>query len=108
MTKMRHYLTQSLKGRDHLNQLILDGRIVLKWFLKIWWVHRGWFLVTTVMDLGFYKRRGMLWIVERLSASQGRFWSTEINYFSKIGILTLIFVENVHSILYGYCAEIHI
>jgi hypothetical protein len=34
VAKTRSYLTQSLKGRDHLNELIVDGRIILKWFLK--------------------------------------------------------------------------
>jgi hypothetical protein len=56
----------NLKGRDHLEDLSVDGKIILEWIREIGWEGVDWMhlaqdkdqwraLVKTVMNVGFIK-----------------------------------------------------
>jgi hypothetical protein len=40
---------ENLKGRNHLGDLVVDGRIILKWIIKKWgmkiWTRFIWFIL---------------------------------------------------------------
>jgi hypothetical protein len=47
-------LVQKLKGRDHLEDLGIGGKIILEWILgKVWSEFVWWALINTVMKLRF-------------------------------------------------------
>jgi hypothetical protein len=65
-----------LKGRGHLEDLGLDGRVVITWNFKK--VGTEWALVKTVMKLGFHKMKEISSPPERLSSSEKGLCSMEL------------------------------
>jgi hypothetical protein len=60
-----------MKGREHLTDLGIHGRIILEWILggKVW--TSSGLLWTWQWTFRFYKRQEISWLAEWLLASQG-------------------------------------
>ena len=74
-----------LKKRDHINDLVLDRRIILEWILKTWegrhglsWADSWWLDVNAVMKFRAHKKSGISWIAEDLVASEEGLCSMEL------------------------------
>jgi hypothetical protein len=57
----RKFWSENLNGRDHLEHVGVDRRIILEWVLDVNWIHvdqvrvQWWSLVNTIMNFGFHK-----------------------------------------------------
>ena len=94
-----------MKERGNLEYLDVDVRIISEWIFKkktvgrastrmIWLrVGSNWRTsVKKVMNLGFYKMRGISWLSEKLSASQDGLCSMElvIRYHQFVSFMSLL------------------
>ena len=74
---------ENLRERYHMKDPGVDGKIILKWFLKTWvgaaWTGLIWIGMETDGRLlwmqkwtfGFHKMWGISWLIDNLLASQG-------------------------------------
>jgi len=71
----------NLRERDHLEDSVVDDKIILKWIFKTWDVGHGLYwsaqnkdkwqaVVNAVMNIRFHKMRGISWLDENRLASQ--------------------------------------